>query len=462
MSQGAKESSLSLEDVATFSPRSGKRSRDDKDGENLLPTDLSKESAPVGDDGNGGDDQATQNPIISQTGKRIKCDPKNSQLENSSKKGDDVLEDQFYCIPCSVKCTSAKDYDTHVAGKRHARTVMAVSTPRSRKVVQKSAASPKAKVSPPNPAALHEDVSMKEQASGDGFIISLDEAGKGLLSSCTGCTDTQVAVLQAFQSPDLNDGKDASMEQQQHFKEGAIVETLGSQVMKNVSTNSNGKLCEPVTNGNALKAAAGGLAKCGNMEGQHNKSVMDFTRGKSNSECIARALAAAYQVCPCPGLEGLLKSGAHNQAAGSMDAASANATDGMVSMHTPCFMNLLHDVQVKAMEELFLHVVRDEKVRGFSAETWLTNLAPVSPLAPCAEDLNCTVCRVEYGSKSDLDRHVMGKKHLSLVTRLHARCQVCNVNCNSEEEYKKHVSGKKHGSKLRLAQKRGAFVKLEG
>ncbi|MCO5568221.1 hypothetical protein L7F22_021917 [Adiantum nelumboides] len=454
------ESGSSSEDA--LSPRSGKRWRDGKE--------LRGSNSP-GAGGNVSENQATseENLINSQSGKRIKCDGASKPEGGSVSKKNQALttaveeETPFFCTVCSVTCTSKKDYNTHVAGKRHARAVMGVVTPRSAKVPKKLGVGSKAEVLP---AIVHADVPMTQQPVADGSITIVDQAGK---ASCTGYIDMEGQDLQALRSPDKNGGKDMAVEQQE-LKEGIPMEWLGSQVLKTGSTckvalhnTGNENLVQPLTNGyHVHNAFADGLGtSSNNTEGQNNKSILDSARCKSSSDGIARALAAAYQACPCPGFEGFLKSGTHDQAAGCVvpqAAGTVSSNMGMVSMHTHCFMNLLHDVQVKGIENLFLHVICDEKVRGFVMEPWLSNGAPV-PALPSAvvKDLNCTVCRVEYGSKSDLDRHVAGRKHTSLVTRLHSRCQVCNVNCNSEREFEKHVNGKKHASKLRLAQKRVAF-----
>ncbi|KAI5075876.1 hypothetical protein GOP47_0009952 [Adiantum capillus-veneris] len=482
--KGMKMSDASSEEA--LSPRSGKRVREEKE---VVPcveaTDLVSPVAGV----NIGEDQATseENGINAQSGKRIKCGG-DSQLEKDAENTDTLRkvaasfpkdeqaltsegeeEAPFLCRVCCVTCTSKKDYDTHIAGKRHAKAVTGVVvTPRSGKASKKAGMSSKAKVVPVIPS---EDVPMKQQAMVVGSFTNAEQAGKGPLSSCTGCTDMESTDLQACRSPEKSGGKDMVAEQQD-LKEDILMESLGIQVLKNGPTckvalhdQGNENCVQPLANGYHVHNASadGFVSGSNNIDSQNNKSLLDLARCKSSSEGIARALAAAYQACACPGFESFLKSGTLDQAAGcgvsqAAGTVSSNMSAGMVSMHTHCFMNLLHDVQVKGIEGLFLHVIREERVRGLTKEPWLSNGTPMSVAPPAGEkDLNCTVCRVEYGSKSDLDRHVTGKKHTSLVARLHARCNVCNVNCNSEKDYEKHVNGKKHASKVRLVQKRAAF-----
>lgn len=382
---------------------------------------------------------------------------------------------QFYCDICSVKSTSAKDWETHLAGKRHAKAkelALGMGTPSVSKSSRSGfnaniSTSQKIQASIENGST---DLNSKMYTTSFGQQVLVDGSGetsKGYIPGCTSGTNVEELNFQASVSKCLVLSDANAVAVGQHasidcpFRETFVNQGLKSDPSSKVACNHahNRYLCQPGTNGTFQNPTLADslLEKISSRiisEDEPYKHLMASLSTKSNSDCVAQALASALSTCGCPGLGDLQKGGSGDQAAGCSDSQLEGATigdsNGMVTMHARCFSNLLHEVRVSVLEDLFLN-------GGFKTNTWVPSAAPVSASVPHGEDLNCSVCRVEYGSKADLDLHLAGRKHASLVQRVYSRCQLCNLNCNTERDFQTHLSGKKHASKLRLVQKRVTF-----
>ncbi|KAH7366486.1 hypothetical protein KP509_18G080800 [Ceratopteris richardii] len=337
----------------------------------------------------------------------------------------------FNCTICSVQCNSVKDYNTHTAGRRHRNALLGINT-HSDKSKQKLTIGIEAELPK---STSQEGVRMEGEIIAHGPINEKDSRACSNLN----VTDLNICSL-----------KDEVQNMGQETCNGS---TLQKPVMaeKTVYDNSNENFCvHPAT----AYDLSNSLTFTKHSGSHYIKSIIDSLKCKCNLDCIAQALSTAFQVDSCPAHRNIPKDDSYH-VVGAANAPALGDSDSMVSMHGQCLKDLLHEVQVKVMVDHLRCAFHESK--GLNPNSWLGNESAISDSQPLEDDLYCSLCKVEFGSKVDSDSHVTGKKHASAITRMRSRCKLCNVNCNTEKDYTKHVNGKKHAAKLRLAQRMSRF-----
>lgn len=534
---------LVSQDLGDVSTCSGKRCRDESEEElhavvskladpcgKATDLDALSDAGPSGSDGNGlrREDQAASIgvEVSTQPEKRMKCVPHNMECViqplpsskdaevldatgNTRVSGDEHIGNgtvvtnqngyneglkkhsgteeprQFYCDACSVKCTSSKDFETHVSGKKHARAKKLAMVANCSNT---EAMAMRVSIEDTNHPVLNAGVvSMGQQVLSDGSNINAMEiqAFKEDPSSCPALHDAHVVSVGECVSADCSDTKAiGNLASKQYFSRcpasndahaGALgqiasadcsnTEAVENQASKKYSSSSpalnddhvgsvyqhvlNETFCQHVSNETLHNTTcADGTRKesdnRSSFEGRSSGNYMTSLMAKvGGPDCVMRALASGLSAAACPGLEGLQIGTCKGQASGGSELKIAEETSsdshGIVKMHALCFLNLLKDVRTIVTEDLLCQTVisGERNDTPLTTKVWCSN-PPAS--ASVVGELNCKVCRVEDGSKSE-----------------HTRCQLCNKYCNSEKDFENHLAGKKHASKLRLMKKRVPF-----